>query len=93
MDVDCPQWLDFLHGGLQFQVVHHLYPRVPRHNLRAVQALVREFCAKTEIEYKCYGFVEGNKIVLSRLEEVAKMAETLMKCQQHMAETGESGLL
>lgn len=21
MDVDCPQWLDFFHGGLQFQVV------------------------------------------------------------------------
>lgn len=20
MDVDCPQWLDFFHGGLQFQV-------------------------------------------------------------------------
>jgi delta8-fatty-acid desaturase len=93
MDVDCPQWLDFLHGGLQFQVVHHLFPRVPRHNLRAVQALVREFCAKTQIEYKCHGFVKGNKIVLSRLEEVAKMAETLMKCQLHMAETGESGLL
>jgi len=34
MDVDCPQWLDFFHGGLQFQAIHHLYPRMPRHNLR-----------------------------------------------------------
>ena len=23
MDVDCPQWLDFVHGGLQFQVSCH----------------------------------------------------------------------
>jgi delta8-fatty-acid desaturase len=29
MDVDCPQWLDFFHGGLQFQAIHHLYPRIP----------------------------------------------------------------
>ncbi|KAL1636189.1 hypothetical protein SLS58_009883 [Diplodia intermedia] len=92
MDVDCPEWLDFLHGGLQFQAVHHLFPRLPRHNLRAAQVLVREFCAKTGIKYQCQGFVEGNKVVLTRLEEVAKMVETLVQCQMHMAETGESGL-
>jgi delta8-fatty-acid desaturase len=34
MDVLCPQCLDFIHGGLQFQAVHHLLPRVQRHNLR-----------------------------------------------------------
>ncbi|CAD0040848.1 unnamed protein product [Aureobasidium pullulans] len=92
MDVDCPQWLDFLHGGLQFQAIHHLFPRVPRHNLRRLQVLVREFCDKTAIKYECYGFVEGNKVVLSRLEEVGEMVKTLVKCQKFMAETGESGL-
>jgi delta8-fatty-acid desaturase len=92
MDIECPAWLDFLHGGLQFQAVHHLFPRVPRHNLRAVQTLVREFCDKTQIKYRCYGFVEGNRIILGRLEEITKMAETLLKCQLHMAKTGESGL-
>ncbi|KAL1629215.1 hypothetical protein SLS56_005438 [Neofusicoccum ribis] len=92
MDVDCPAWLDFLHGGLQFQAVHHLFPRVPRHNLRKGQALVRQFCSKTGITYNCQGFVEGNKVVLTRLEEVAKMVDTLVQCQMHMAETGESGL-
>ena len=83
---------DFLHGGLQFQAIHHLFPRVPRHNLRALQVLVREFCDKAHIEYQCYGFVKGNKIILNRLEEVAKMADVLLQCQMHMAKTGESGL-
>lgn len=92
MDVDCPAWLDWLHGGLQFQAVHHLFPRMPRHNLRAGQALVRDFCARTGIQYNCQGFVEGNKVVLTRLEEVAKMVDTLVQCQKHMAATGESGL-
>lgn len=92
MDIDCPAWLDFLHGGLQFQAVHHLFPRVPRHNLRRVQALVREFSQKTKVEYRCYGFMEGNGVVLGRLEEVAKMVETLVQCQTHMAKTWDSGL-
>lgn len=92
MDINCPAWLDFLHGGLQFQAVHHLFPRVPRHNLRQTQALVRDFCEKTSIKYQCYGFLEGNQVVLSKLEEVASMVETLVKCQSHMANTWESGL-
>lgn len=92
MDVSCPAWLDFVHGGLQFQVVHHLFPRVPRHNLRALQVLVREFCAETEIEYLIHGFKAGNGVVLNRLQEVAEQARMMAACQKHMAETGESGL-
>ncbi|MCJ1317632.1 hypothetical protein MMC15_002957 [Xylographa vitiligo] len=92
MDVDCPTWLDFVHGGLQFQAVHHLFPRVPRHNLRKLQTLVKQFCAETGIEYKILGFVDGNREVLSRLGEVGKQVEMLVQCQKYMAETGESGL-
>jgi delta8-fatty-acid desaturase len=92
MDVECPAWLDWVHGGLQFQAVHHLFPRVPRHNLRRGQELVREFSEKTGITYHCHGFVEGNKVVLSRLEQVAQMVRVMVECQKSMAETGESGL-
>jgi delta8-fatty-acid desaturase len=92
MDVACPQWLDFIHGGLQFQAVHHLFPRVPRHNLRRLQALVKDFCKETEIEYMIHGFAAGNGVVLGRLQEVAEQAKMMAACQKHMAETGESGL-
>ncbi|KAH6655846.1 fatty acid desaturase [Truncatella angustata] len=92
MDVDCPAWLDFIHGGLQFQAVHHLFPRVPRHNLRKVQVFVREFCEETGIPYVILNFTDGNKKVLSRLEEVSEQVKVLVKCQKHMAVTGESGL-
>ncbi|KAI1185126.1 fatty acid desaturase-domain-containing protein [Nemania serpens] len=92
MDVDCPAWLDFIHGGLQFQAVHHLFPRVPRHNLRKVQVLVREFCHDVGIPYTILGFSDGNRKVLGRLGEVSEQLKNLVQCQQHMAETGESGL-
>ncbi len=88
MDVDCPPWLDFLHGGLQFQAIHHLYPRIPRHNLRRTQGLVREFCEEVKIPYAIYGFVEGNREVLGRLGEVAKQARMLEDCRRVAAQTG-----
>ena len=80
MDVDCPAYLDFIHGGLQFQAVHHLFPRVPRHRLRDVQPLVREFCEEVGIKYVIFGFVEGNKEVIGRLGEVAKQARMMKEC-------------
>ncbi|ORY62487.1 fatty acid desaturase-domain-containing protein [Pseudomassariella vexata] len=92
MDVDCPAWLDFIHGGLQFQAVHHLFPRVPRHNLRRLQVLVREFCKETNIPYAILSFADGNRKVLGRLEEVGEQVRFLVTCQKYMAETGESGL-
>ncbi|KAI6245259.1 Delta 8-(E)-sphingolipid desaturase [Erysiphe necator] len=88
MDVDCPQWLDFFHGGLQFQVIHHLFPRMPRHNLRRTQKLVQEYCQEVGIPYAIYGFVKGNKKVIARLEEVGRQAAILMKCQNVIAEKG-----
>ncbi|KAJ9138544.1 Fatty acid/sphingolipid desaturase [Coniochaeta hoffmannii] len=90
MDVDCPQWLDFFHGGLQFQAIHHLYPRIPRHNLRRTQKLVQEFCDDVGIPYALYGFVGGNKEVIGRLAQVSRQAAILAKCQRSLA-VGEDG--
>ncbi len=88
MDVDCPEWLDFFHGGLQFQAIHHLYPRIPRHNLRRTQKLVQEFCTDVGIPYALYEFVDGNKEVIGRLREVGRQAAILAKCQRTLVERG-----
>lgn len=90
MDVECPAWMDFIHGGLQFQAIHHLFPRVPRHNLRDLRVLVQQFCKETGIPYHVLGFVDGNRKVLSRLTEVSRHVAILVECQRHLAETGET---
>ncbi|KAH8661369.1 fatty acid desaturase-domain-containing protein [Tricladium varicosporioides] len=89
MDVDCPQWLDFFHGGLQFQAIHHLFPRMPRHNLRRTQKLVQDFCSDVGIPYALYGFVDGSKQVIGRLDEVGRQAALLAKCQRSIVEKGD----
>lgn len=91
MDVECPEWLDFYHGGLQFQAIHHLYPRIPRHNLRRTQKLVQEFCEEVGIPYALYGFVDGNKEVIGKLAEVGRQAAVLARCQNTLAERGDYG--
>ncbi|KAJ5637805.1 hypothetical protein N7490_007684 [Penicillium lividum] len=88
MDVECPPWLDFFHGGLQFQAIHHLYPRIPRHNLRKTQQFVREFCKDVQIPYAVFTFYDGNKEVISRLSDIAKQARLLQECQKACAEQG-----
>ncbi|KAF1809068.1 fatty acid/sphingolipid desaturase [Eremomyces bilateralis CBS 781.70] len=92
MDVDCPQWLDFFHGGLQFQAIHHLYPRMPRHNLRQAQKLVQQFCEEVNVPYALFGFVDGNKAVLGRLGEVGRQAAILAKCQKTLARSDDFGM-
>lgn len=82
MDIDCPTWLDWFHGGLQFQVVHHLFPRIPRHNLRWGQKYVQEFCDDVGIPYVRYGFARGNKEVLGKLSEVAAQLHVLEQCRK-----------
>eukprot|EP00540_Astrosyne_radiata_P006953 CAMPEP_0116866174 /NCGR_PEP_ID=MMETSP0418-20121206/25880_1 /TAXON_ID=1158023 /ORGANISM="Astrosyne radiata, Strain 13vi08-1A" /LENGTH=459 /DNA_ID=CAMNT_0004501775 /DNA_START=190 /DNA_END=1572 /DNA_ORIENTATION=+ len=71
MDVDCPRWMDWFHGGLQFQAIHHLFPRLPRHNLRKVLPLVKAYCAKHGLTYHTHGFAKGNRMVLGAMQDVA----------------------
>jgi fatty acid desaturase len=45
-------WLvDFALGGLNYQIEHHLFPHMPRPNLRRAQALVKAFCHRHNLSY------------------------------------------
>lgn len=41
----------FVFGGLDTQIEHHLFPTMPRANLRRARELVRPFCAERRIAY------------------------------------------
>ena len=89
MDVDCPAWLDWMHGGLQFQTIHHLFPTMPRHNLRQASEEVKVWSKEVGVKYEVYGFVECNGKVLSRLEEVGRQARFMRECQERVLNDGE----
>jgi fatty acid desaturase len=43
--------VDFLLGGLNYQIEHHLFPNMPRPNLRRAQPLIRAFCEQHGLLY------------------------------------------
>ena len=43
--------VDFLLGGLNYQIEHHLFPNMPRPNLRRAQPVIRGFCQEHDIAY------------------------------------------
>ena len=46
-----PSFTGFLFGGLDTQIEHHLFPTMPRANLRRARKLVRPFCTEHRIAY------------------------------------------
>jgi fatty acid desaturase len=43
--------VDWVLGGLNYQIEHHLFPNMPRPNLRHAQPLVRAFCQQHGLPY------------------------------------------
>lgn len=46
--------LSWLIGGLNFQVVHHIFPKISHIHYQAINELVRETCKKFQIKYTEY---------------------------------------
>jgi sphingolipid 8-(E)-desaturase len=76
-DVICPPYLEFLHGGLNLQVTHHLFPRLPRHNLRKASMLVKQAAKDEGLVYHEFGFREGNRDVVGVLKNVANQVNIM----------------
>jgi len=64
----------FMLGGLNRQIEHHLFPSMPRPNLRRVQGLVREFCIATDLGYSEEGFVESFRQIVRHLSDAEAAA-------------------
>jgi fatty acid desaturase len=45
-------FVDYALGGLNYQIEHHLFPSMPRPNLRRAQETVRRFCVERSVSYE-----------------------------------------
>jgi fatty acid desaturase len=50
-NVEGSRFVDFVLGGLNYQIEHHLFPNMPRPNLRHAQPLIRAFCQHHDLPY------------------------------------------
>merc|ERR1712070_1317116 len=67
-----PKWsVDWFCGGLQYQVDHHLFPMIPRHNLEKTHELIESFCKEWNVGYHEADLIDGTREVLNCLDKVA----------------------
>jgi fatty acid desaturase len=63
-------FVDFLLGGLNYQIEHHLFPSMPRPHLKHAQRIVSEFCRQRGISYAQCGLFRSYGYVLQHLHEM-----------------------
>jgi fatty acid desaturase len=63
------RWVDGLLGGLNYQIEHHLFPHMPRANLRRAQPIVQGFCDRNDISYSQAGLLASYGQVLRHLHD------------------------
>jgi fatty acid desaturase len=62
--------VDFVLGGLNYQIEHHLFPSMPRPNLRRAQPIVQRFCERYGVTYEETSAFASYRQVLRHLRDV-----------------------
>ena len=74
-------WLtNFALGGLNYQIEHHLFPSMPRPNLRRAQPIVRAFCARNKVSYTETSLIGAYRVVVRYLNRVGRAARDPFRC-------------
>jgi fatty acid desaturase len=72
--------VDAAMGGLNYQIEHHLFPSMPRPNLKRAQPIVRAYCAANDVSYCEVGLFESYGIVVNYLNNVGLQARGPFDC-------------
>jgi fatty acid desaturase len=67
---------DLWYGSLNYQIEHHLFPTMPRLNMRRAQQIVQQFCAERGIAYYETSFLQSYRELLGFLNEVGAPLRT-----------------
>jgi fatty acid desaturase len=71
---------DFAMGGLNYQIEHHLFPSMPRPNLRRAQPIVRAYCQEQGVAYTQTSLFRSYGIVVRYLNAVGLRARDPFAC-------------
>jgi fatty acid desaturase len=68
--------VDFVFGGLNHQIEHHLFPHMARPNLRRSRPIVRQFCEAHGLAYTETGVLDSYAQTLRHLHAVGRTGTT-----------------
>ncbi len=61
---------DFVYGGLNYQIEHHLFPSMPRNKLKQAQQVIKPFCQERGISYHETNIPQSFKEILQYLYKI-----------------------
>ena len=67
-------WLAFINGGLNYQIEHHLFPRISHAHYPTIAPIVREYCLSKGIAYVHFPTI----------------GENVVSCSKHMYQLGHN---
>ena len=62
--------VDFLYGGLNYQIEHHLFPAIPRNKLKEARFVVKDFCCERSISYHETTVLQSYAEIVKYLDQV-----------------------
>ena len=85
-DVECPDlFTEYLFGGMQYQLEHHLFPTLPRYKYSRLVPLVKKFAKENGLEYKSLPLGPMLRRHFTTLKDVGEMKacteETSKECR------------
>src|SRR5262245_45990269 len=60
---------DYVYGGLNYQIEHHLFPTMPRNRLGEARQVVKQFCAERGVPYYETSVVQSFTEIVESLHE------------------------
>jgi fatty acid desaturase len=77
--------IDFLYGGLNYQIEHHLFPTIPRNNLPEARRVVKQFCAERGLAYQETGMIASYVEVLAYFHRMSEPLRSRRALEAFMA--------
>ncbi len=64
--------VDVALGGLNYQIEHHLFPSMPRPNLKIAQPIIADYCASVDLPYRASGVISSYAQCLAYMRKVGQ---------------------
>ena len=64
--------VDFMYGGLNYQIEHHLFTKMPRNKFGQARPIIREFCQERGISYHEAGVIASYREILGYMHQVTR---------------------
>jgi fatty acid desaturase len=61
-----------MYGGLNYQIEHHLFPSMPRTNLRRARSVIQAYCVLRGVAYRETSLLESWREIIAHFGAVSR---------------------